>query len=86
VIEDDLEASPVLLRKEIRRLRALLPEKMQSIPIENRDMVLAVMSRKLCPLRGMDGVACACPGTCVKHADEILKDLEASGFVVLRQR
>lgn len=86
MIEDDLAASPVLLRQEIRRLRALLPADLsENESVELRDLALAAMSRPLCPLRGTD-MGCACPATCVIRAEEVLKSLEDHGLAVVRAR
>lgn len=84
MIEDDLSASPIRLRHEIRRLRGLLPENLrgEGFDGEMRDLAIGVMSGRLCPLRG--GAGCACPGTCHQHAEEIMQDLEANNFVVRR--
>ena len=84
MIEDDLAASPVLLRQEIRRLRTLLPADLsENESVELRDLALAAMSRPLCPFNDM---GCACPGTCVIRAEEVLKSLEDHGLAVVRAK
>ena len=83
MIEDDLSASPVRLREEIRKLRALVPENERALDMAPRDLVLGAISWHFCPLRGT-GAGCACTGHCRQYAEEMLKDMEAAGFVFAR--
>lgn len=90
---DEIAATPMELRQEIRRLhdeiarsQALLPANLRGDGIEMRSIALSVMSRHLCPLRyAPEGTACACTGACSHHAEEIMRDLEAEGFMVIRR-
>lgn len=88
MIEDDLSASPVRLRQEIKMLRAALPADWRNlewgIP-SMRDQVISVMKAHLCPINETD-MACACPGTCMQWAEKIMLDIEATGFIITKLR
>ena len=88
-IEDDLSASPVRLRQEIRRLRAMLPHELTGMvaewPFEQAGALAHAAGSFLCPiLSHMPGAACACPGACHRNAEEVISNLEKNGFTIVR--
>ena len=82
-IEDDLSASPVKLRQELRRLRALLPQ--DTLHTDVNLQAAQSIARFFCPiLNNTEATACACTGACHRIAECVIKELEIAGFAVVR--
>lgn len=76
---DLLAASPTELRAEIRRLQKLLEAAPPTVPAL-RESAIGVLRCYLCPCSDVEGLVCACPGTCVQRAEKLVAALEQAGI------